>query len=436
MSSNVKLGKILKANIPEFMQGMKNLDEYLDTSAEVLGDVFDGINDLRHIKSYDKSKDSMVDINLIELGFDVPVNVKMKIKRQVLRDLAEVHLRGATEDGIAQLLRIAEIEPAIHKGWLLNPEMAKKGYHRDYFTRDVERFTPNDRVYMDFLYGETIDTPEGTFFEGYEYWDVDKEVKSDRIPIVGEIYDTSGSLGVDNIASTPYIIIRFEDDDIFLVEDEESTDPVTGKTFPYTINERFELLEDIVQFFLIGKYRATTMRIIIEAKLVDVHENLSIAERYKIHVRDTNDGVQKDGLDVYDELTFTSTTTIDDTDIGDTRIFIGQPTPIHDRWWGIDIKVGDNSGEVPLVENWVGLTTVHHIDQLNQRVLIPLLGDMQASVSGLPSDATVNMINSASGASVPYTGGWIQEGYDRFEVVVPSPATKYTFIIERRERNA
>lgn len=434
--SNVKLGKILKANIPEFMQGMKNLEEYLDTSAEVLGDVLDGINDLQHIKSYDKTKDNMVDINLHELGFEVPVNVKLSIKRQVLRDLAQVHLRGATEDGIAHLLRIAEIEPAIHKGWLLNPDMAKKGWHRDYFTRDTNRYTPNDRVYMDFLYGDTVEHPEGTFFEGYEYWDVDKEEKTERIPIVGEVYDFDGSLGEDTIAATPYIIIRFEDDDVFLVENEESVDPVSGRTFPYTINERFELLEDIVQFFLIGKYRATTMRIIIEAKLVDVHETLTIAERFKLHVRDLNDGVNNDGLDIYDDLKFTSSTTVDMDKIGDPRIFIGQPTPIHSRWWGVNIKVGANTGDIELIEKWKTLKTTHHIDSLSPQIVLPLLGDMNVSSIGLPPSAKMYIVNEITNAETPFTGGWIPEGYNRLRVAIASPAAKYTFVIDRRDRNA
>lgn len=383
--SKKDIGSILKVNIPEFIQGMKHLDEYLEVSGEVFDDISDEIDTLRDLKHYRKTYDGMVDINLSELGFDVPVNLKMSIKRQILRDLSEIHLRGGTEDGIKQLLRLVGIEAEMTKGWLLNPKMMREGWHRDYFTREETRYSSNDRIYMDLLYGEVVDEEDGTFFEGYSYWDINKETKTDRIPIVGEVYDTVGTLGEDNVEATPYLIIRFEDDEIFLVDDEESVDPETGKVFPYTVNERFTLLEQIIQFFLVGAYRPTTMRIIVEAKLLDLEDSMAVAEKFTLKTSDVNREPHIDGVGISEIVNIKSTTTVDEINIGDSRIYIGQPSPLIDRWWGVNLKVGNNT-EVPVIETWDNLLTHIHMDELTKEVEVPLLGECSLVKNGTDID--------------------------------------------------
>lgn len=389
--SSKKIGDILKVNVPEFMQGMKHLDEYLEASGELLDDVRQDIDGLKKIKNYRESDVGLVDINLSELGFEVPVNIKVSVKRQVLRDLAEIHLRGGTEDGIRHLLRMVGIDAEMSRGWLLNPKMMREGWYRDYFTRETTRYSSNDRIYMDLLYGDVIDEDTGTMFEGYTYWDIDKEEKTGRLPIVGEVYDAVGTLGEDNVESTPYLIIRFEDDEIFLVDDKESIDPETGKVFPYTVNERFTLLTEIIQFFLVGEYRPTTMRIIVEAKLLDLEDSMNIAEKFKLQTTDSNRAPYADGVFIDEQLSSRSVATVGDTPIGDARIAIGRPSPIYSRWWGVDLKVGRNV-DAPVRETWSQQTFQIHLDANSSMFNVPLLGE-----------CTINM-ESETFATVGVTG--------------------------------
>lgn len=433
--SGEKIGKVLKVNVPEFMQGMKHLDEYLDVAADIMGDVHTGIDELKTIKNYGECDAGMVDINLAEMGFEVPVNIKLSVKRKVLRDLAEIHLRGGTNDGLEHLLRIVGLDSELNRGWLLNSDMMRSGWNRDYFTRDTVRYTSNDRIYMDLLYGDVVEEDGGSFFKGHSYWDTDKEQETALIPIVGEVYDVNGTLGEDNVEATPYLIIRFEDDDIFLVDDVESVDPDTGRVFPYTVNERFTLLEDIIQFFLVGEYRPTTMRIIVEAKLLQMVESVAIAEKFKIQTIDIATAPHIDRYTIGDKMINKSTLSPLISVVGDPRIIVGTPTPIYSRWWGVALKVGiDNNTGIRMVESWSGLATAHHADQYAADILVPLLGEAEISTSGLPPHTLVGI--TEANVEVPINDGTIPTVYKAIKVrLTTTPTSKHMFTITRKRRD-
>lgn len=424
-----KIGNILKVNIPEFMQGLKNLDEYLDTAGEVLDDLKSDIDSLRNIKHYDKCRPEMVDINLHELGFEVPVNINLSIRRQVLRDLAEIHLRGSTEDGIKQLLRIIGITPTIHKGWLPNPEMVRNGWYRDYFTREEYRYTPDKRVRLDLLYGETTDTDDGTFFEGYSYWDIRKEHKTKLLPISGEIYDASTS-EIDNVESTPYIIVRFDDDDLFFIDDESSIDPDTGIEYPFTVSEKFLLLEDIIMFFLVGKYRSTTLRIIVEANILDIHDEMSMSEKFELQVKDRDPLTNREYASIVsDVMTNESTVEIGDILIGDPHIFIGSPTSLYSRWWCVPLYIGTNPAQ-RIQEHWGELETVQWVDTHNPIVKIPLLGEVNLDTSDLPPHTVKGIYEDGTDEII--SNGRIDRKFREITVSLSDPNDLPSFFTTKR----
>lgn len=434
--SGDKIGSILKVNIPEFMQGLEHLDEFLDVSGEVFDDIRSGIDDLRYIKRHDKCQDGMVDINLHELGFVLPVNIELSVKRQVLRDLANIHLRGATEDGIKHLLRVIGIEPTMNKGWLPNPKMVRNGWYRDYFTRDEYRYYPDERVRMDFLYGDTVDTDNGTFFEGYSYWDIDQEEKTKLLPISGEVYTTAGSNGVDNVEATPYLIVRFKDDSIFRVDDVESVDPDTGQVFLYSVNERFILLEEIIRFFLLGDNRSTTMRIIVEGNVLSLNDDMSVAEQFKFQLKDTSPLKNKDTVAVNEEYENDSTVDVEVSEVGDNRIFVGTPMPLYSRWWATTLTVGAPITKRAVLEAWDTLETTHHIDTLTPVVKIPLLGECNIDTHLLPPHKVVGIYDNGVREEITENGR-IGIDYRWVEVSLNSPPIgKHAFIIKRIERNA
>lgn len=427
------MGKILKVNIPEFMQGLTELDAYLDVSGEVLDDVKRDIHALSDMKHYRKTEDGLVDINLHEMGFEIPTNVKLSVKRQVLRDLAQIHMRRGTEDGITHLMRIIGIDTEINRGWLLNPNLAKKGKHRDYFTRNITRVDPNERTYMDFLYGDVLDHADGTFFEGYTYWDIKKEKKTDRIPIYGEVYEHVGSLGEDTVGSTPYLTIRFDSEDIFLVDGEQSVDPNTGEVFQYSVSERFALLEDIIKFFLIGEYRPTTMRIVVESKLIDFDETLYVGEKFRGVVRDTTNRNMADQVSVRDVYTSDGSIPIDDTvttTIG-SGLLVGLPTPTTSRWWGVNLVVGEQT-TIPVIEAWDMIDTKLHLDGHTQSIDLPLIGVCDISTVGLDS-VDIRGVEEDGTIGSLLTSGRIPQKYKSLQITT-TLVTNQVFTIRRFAR--
>ena len=424
-----KIGEILKLNIPEFIQGLKNLDEYLEVSGEIFDDLSDGIDKLKTIKHHGDCDDGYVDINLKELGFRIPVNINMSVKRQVLRDVTEMHIRRGTEDSVTILMRLIGIESKINKGWLMNPTRLRRGWWDIYNTDLTSRYTATDRMYLDLYYGETIEKEEGVYFRGYEYWDTLEEAPTKLLPIAGEEYDVVGSLGHDFVEATPYMVIRLEDSDLFLVDDKESIDPDTGEVYPYTLNEQFVLLEEIIEFFLIGAYRPTTMRIIVEGVALDASDEFNITEKFRLNTVSKIPPLNVSSCaEVCDNFTQSFAANKSGFNVGMRMMSIGQPCPVESRWWSMVLTVGQTSSTI-VRETWDALETNHVVDQLTPITLVPLLGEATIENISVPN---IQVYGVANGVETLIPLGYINPLYEMVKVTSSTPVIgKYMFKIKR-----
>lgn len=372
MSDITEVGDILKRNLPEYLQGRENLDSYLEAAAVILGEAKEKIRGFSRHKDYDQAEAYMVDLNLSELGFDLPQKIHLPVKRQILRDVMEIHKRRGTEDGIRQSLRILGLDSEIRQGWALNAEGMRRGLVTDLVDYTERTFEGNETIYMDLLYGDVVDEEDGTKFIGHQYWDVGKEYPTDKLSIVGETY-TGGFVSPHTVEATPYVVVEFDNDGIFLVDDEESTDPETGEKFPYTVSERFELLEDVIRYFIKGKYRPTTVRVIVVSMAMAETDTITYSEKIRVTI---NEG-WSDLTDLEDSFSVEESFFSDQaTTLGDTRIGIDPNLTtdggIGDLYHLADMNSDSEAGDVVGVFYCPDSETVIYLTEVS--TYIPLHG--------------------------------------------------------------
>lgn len=431
MSEIDEVAKILKGNLPEYLQGRENLDAYLGACATILGGAKVKISEFKFHKDYENSEPYMVDMNLNELGFEIPQNVKLSVKRQILRDVMEIHKRRGTEDGIKQSMRFLGLDSVVQKGWAKNADELREG--KSAFTGEL--FTPSDTIYTDLLYGNVIDDADGTKFIGYQHWDSTRLYPSTPLSIVGEAYE-NGFTTKDSVESTPYVVIDFKDDGIFLVDGAESTDPITGEVFPFTVSERFELLEDIIKFFIKGKYRPTTIRVIAVTTTMSKDDRIVFNEKLTL---DYGASAVTD-LNLYDEVVGEETFTINYLYTNDQATTIGTSQRMTTDGVYIDpYKVSSmttNSavGDVVGLRDHGAYSTVIQI--ISASTYIPILGIATISYKNT-GGATATITYRLNGSVV--TTGTVTNGstisvvnnyrYDAITVTFAAAPTKHTLAI-------
>jgi len=267
-------GELLKRRIPEFQQGDTPLASYLEAAGEFLDGAKEAIVNLDNLHDYKNSTEFFYENTLEDRGYALPSRMVDEEKRRILQDLSEIHRKCGTLDGIIHAIRMAGIIPSIRIGWLPSPTTVKKGYIVDPVTKVESRYDVNRYVYTKMMYGDIKNTQEGTFFYGYRYEDTFSENEIGPLPIMGERYTEIPSNGV-SVAKTPYIIVNFQEGNRTIATD-PVVDPETGEVYAYSSSEQFELLNDILEFFLVKKHRPSTMRIIIIVSLQPLVEEMAI----------------------------------------------------------------------------------------------------------------------------------------------------------------
>lgn len=387
-----EVGEVLKRNLPEYLQGRDNLDSYLEACSEILGYAKKEIHDFRNHKDYEKATGEMVTKNLDELGFDIPEGIRLDVKRQILRDVMEIHKRRGTEDGIRQSLRILGLDSDVRQGWAVNADRMREGWVTTVPEYTERTFTGGEMMYLDLLYGDVVDDAEGAKFVGYQYWDTQKVRPTPPMAIIGETY-VDGFTSQHTAEATPYVVVEFVDDGVFLVNDTESVDPETGETFPYTVSERFELLEDVVRFFIKGKYRPTTMRVIVVTIAMGERNTIVYKDSIKLTIDEGWDGDPnyEESLEISDQYSDYQTTTTNDTGIGDDA---NMTTDGHvaDHFHLSMMTIGNVEGDKVGVYYPEGQVSLRYIIETEHR--IPLLGNssiVYTNNGGAPCDIVLRV---------------------------------------------
>lgn len=313
----------LKSNIPEFQQWNPEMDSYLDAAGEFLNGIKEAIEQFDFSHDYQNGETFNIDNTLKGQGLDIPRALPLDIKRLIVRDLQEILLKNGTEDALVHSLRLIGFNAEIRKGWLPSPRSLRKGYIKDPVTGDMRRYDVNKYVYTELLYGIEKVTDDGVYFDGYRYNDVFQEDVIENLPILGETYETFPE-GDVAVSKSPYIIVRFDEGD-FNVSVEDYVDPETGEVYVYSSDEEFRLVNEVIQYFISGQQRPSTIRVIIIVSLQPFEDEFTVEEDYV----DTHT-YNPDGGDEYDENigSFQSVSQVNGsvytvTDVGSAGVPIG-----------------------------------------------------------------------------------------------------------------
>lgn len=355
----MSIGNLLKKNIPEFQQGSPQLDSYLESAGEFLDGTKEAIENIDHIHDYKDSTPFFFENTLKDRGYAVPSRIREDVKRRVLRDLAEIHRKNGTLEGIVHAVRMAGLTPEIRVGWLPSPRAVRLGSIVDPVSRIERPYDITRYVYTDLLYGDVVSTPDGVIFEGYRYNDILEEEKIGPLPIFGERYEKTPSNPV-SVAKTPYIIVKFQEGNKTIVSD-PVVDPETGEIYEYSISEEFQLITDALKYFLLENNRATTMRIIIIVSLQPIEEYLEVDDEFDQTTTYNPDGGDDkfETMNVSDASTEVGTISGYEVVVG-SGAFIGPNTPLTSRWFMVSQLiiggVNDDLTEINAAPENIGVT--------------------------------------------------------------------------------
>jgi len=352
----------LKKTIPEYQQGNQSLDSYLDSAGDFLNGIAEAIEHFDFSHDYEKGEAYNIENSLLGRGVNAPRALPTDVKRLILRDLQEILLKNGTEDALVHSLRLIGFNAEIRRGWLPSPRSMKKGFIKDPETGEMRRYDIDKYVYTELLYGTEEVTEDGVFFNGYRYDDTFQENIIEGLPILGETYKTFPDSDVA-VSKTPYVIVRFDEGD-FNVSVESYVDPETGEEYTYSSDEEFRLVNEVIDYFIRGQFRPTTIRVIIIVSLQPFFEEMELEETYEEeHI------YSPDGGDEYDETVGTlaesaavlATVDVNDTSVG-TPLLIGMETPYDNQLSIIQaINIGTDQIEVSESAFWGEYTVEYNI---------------------------------------------------------------------------
>jgi hypothetical protein len=291
------IGKYLRKNIPEFQQNSPTLNNYLDAVGEFLDDTKDCIEGFDNSHN-DRGTITEVNKALFSYGYTLPKGLNSSIRRKILRDAHEIIRKTGTIDGLILSLRLIGADAEIREGWIPYPELVAKGMYKNPFTGVISRLDIDSSIYNKLLYGDVYETPEGVFFRGYEYSDLDRENVIENVVVVGETYKNTPTDLTMTVSKTPYVVVRFPEDGLGV---SSSFDAFSSDEYELSIREQITLLNEIVSYFISSGNRPTTVRVLVIASTQNIDEDLSITDLFQDeHAADL---ITENEIDIVTELT-------------------------------------------------------------------------------------------------------------------------------------
>lgn len=422
----MNLKDYLKKNIPEFQQGNPSLDSYLDAAGEFL----EGIKEA--IEHFDKSHDYESEIFNVQMslkgkGIDLPKGLPFDAKKLYLRDFTEFNLKNGTEDSLIHSLRMIGFNAEVRRAWLPAPRTLRKGYMYDVTTGDTRRYDLNKFIYTEMLFGTEEVTEDGVFFKGHTYTDIFRENTLENIPIIGERY--SGTVEQPfTVSKTPYIIVRFDEGN-FNVSVDSYLDPETGEVYNYSTDEGFQLVNEVIDYFLKNGRRPSTVRVIIIVSLQPFEDIITIEDDYQeSHLHDVDPDLNHEEipLTLEDFFTLQSTYQVNDTAIG-TNFIIGFESPYGDPLTQIQTpNIGVENYQSIIFDNWsdsvfnipVNLDKSYPniIVRFNTTVVVENTSSVSISVYVVTTDGVETLLDTvAAGLNYSFTTTQVDQHFIRVE---------------------
>ena len=343
----------LKRSIPEFQQGDGNLSSFLDAAGNFLGEVKESIEHFDNSKDYLNGTAFNVETTIKDKGTNLPQNFALEKKRLYLRDMTEIINKSGTIDGLVHSLKMIGFDAEIKHGWIQNPNDLSKGFTKPILTGIPQRANIGRFFFADMVYGEEYVDEDGIFFRGNDYFNINSEdILIEDIPILGQSYKNIPQ-SRDTVSSTPYLIILIKQGN-FNIDVTDYFSEETGKTYQFTESEEFQLINDMIRFFISGSQKPTTVKYLIILFSQILEDSISLTEEFEDETHYTPDGGDDlvDFSSVLFSEQFNGTTDDVDTNIG-TNFIIGHDSPFHEPLAVIEkITFGDNRTTHNLVDDW------------------------------------------------------------------------------------
>ena len=263
----------LLSNLPDFLKELdpktktNNLIGFLSAAGAYLDDTKEAID---HFKNFfDSYNGTYYNITnaLSDYGYSMPKRFPEQDVRRFLRDHVDIIKRVGTFEELILIFRMIGIEVEIMEAWVLDPRSARKGYLRDP-SGFLTKVPFTNSIYQRFLYGSPSITPDGVMFKGYTYTDAEKSTELSYY-IHGEDYLTP-IYQKNIVAKTPYISVRLLSD-VTIFDGDDTNTPVNlevgtyvdekGTSYYYTTNEKYTLITELIEFFLVKEMRPTTVKV-------------------------------------------------------------------------------------------------------------------------------------------------------------------------------
>lgn len=338
--------ELLNKNLPAFLKNYPNTVAYVDACGDFIDETVEAIININNSHKYNKVGTVGLDAALREMGFNMPTNVPEATKRQYLRDGMEIIIRSGTADGIIAAFRLIGISAQIQEAWIVSPDLVERGLIWDIENESVRRYDVNPNAYQDMLFGDAEVKDDGVFFKGFRYNDFERVNSIEDVPIFDEYYETTND-SMYTVGKSPYVLVFIDDATVNLVTDSK-TDPVTGEVYTYSDNERFKLVNDIIEYFAYKTSKPTNMRVIVVISpsggadfddSIDINDDIETPDIYT-----TLPPVEPNDIRNLDEtMTVSGEVTINSIKIGDP-VLIGKPSPYESQFSLANVTQINSSG--------------------------------------------------------------------------------------------
>lgn len=256
--------------LPEAYQDNPEMIAYLEAAGELFDEFtksivdFDTYRDPATIRS-DRIKDLAY-----QVGMNFPRNIDEMSRRKIMRDIHSLYSRVGVKKFSEWLFRLLDWDASVELAWLPNPQ------HYDPSIADIHSIdapppkkSPDFRKadHRIFYIGESyIETDGSVYFRGRTFFDEADTITIDKLEIVGEEYDIeSKERTIENVSATPYIYINVRSDEYGILPTSYVYDS-TGDTFEFGSKEQFEVVQNIINFFIYDEFRPSHVKVVVMMK--------------------------------------------------------------------------------------------------------------------------------------------------------------------------
>lgn len=130
-------------------------------------------------------------------------------------------------------------------------------------------FNYNEFDYKNFVYGDSVDQPNGTYFYGRSFNSNTENIQELRI--IGENYDIDGAVRKKlNVMATPYILLTISEEDFSRFINSYETD--SGDEYSLSPSDKARLIEYLFGYLLLEVVKPSTVVILSIAQTIDLGE--------------------------------------------------------------------------------------------------------------------------------------------------------------------